>query len=278
MPTVSSAKRNVTLPFKKNLQKTGTDVRKSMVERDASELSITRQCELLGIARSTASYVPQTSQRKIDIMAYMDEIYTDDPTSGQRKIKDALRERYGIEVGRDLVRSLMRTMGIRAIYPEPHLTVPDAQHKKFPYLLRGVKVTRVNQVWSTDITYIRLKNGFVYLTAIIDWYSRRILAWKLSNTLSSDFCVDILLEAVGKYGWPEVFNTDQGCQYTSERFTKLFDDEGCTAKLSMDGKGHSLDNVYIERFWRTIKYEDIYIKGYENVVDCAKGIDAFIRR
>ena len=249
-----------------------------MVEREALDISVTKQCELLGIARSTVYYEPQISQRKLDIMERMDEIYTDDPTSGQRKIKYALRERYGIEAGRDLIRGLMRTMGIYAIYTEPHLSIPDVQHKKFPYLLRGVKVTHVNQVWSTDITYIRLKNGFVYLTAIIDWYSRRILAWRLSNSLSSDFCVDVLLDAVGKYGWPEVFNTDQGCQYTSERFTKLFDGEGCTARLSMDGKGRSLDNVYIERFWRTIKYEDVYIKGYENVVDCAKGIEAFIRR
>ena len=249
-----------------------------MVKREALDISVTKQCKLLGIARSTVYYEPQISQRKLDIMERMDEIYTDDPTSGQRKIKDALRERYGIEAGRDLIRSLMRTMGIHAIYTEPHLSIPDVQHKKFPYLLRGVKVTHVNQVWSTDITYIRLKNGFVYLTAIIDWYSRRILAWRLSNSLSSDFCVDVLLDAVGKYGWPEVFNTDQGCQYTSERFTKLFDGEGCTARLSMDGKGRSLDNVYIERFWRTIKYEDVYIKGYENVVDCAKGIEAFIRR
>ena len=136
----------------------------------------------------------------------------------------------------------------------------------------------VVEVWSTDITYIRLKHGFVYLTAIIDWYSRRILAWRLSNSLSSDFCVDVLLEAVGKYGWPEVFNTDQGSQYTSEKFTKCFEDKGCTAKLSMDGKGRSLDNVYIERFWRTLKYEDVYLKGYMDMKECFKGIKAFIDR
>lgn len=249
-----------------------------MVVRKDPELTITRQCELLGIARSTASYVPRVSGRKLDIMAYMDEIYTDDPSSGQRKIKAALEERYGIKAGRDLIRSLMRTMGIHAIYQEPHLTVPDTQHKKYPYLLRGVKATHANQVWSTDITYIRLENGFVFLTAIIDWYSRCILSWKLSNTLSSDFCVDVLLEAVQKYGWPEVVNTDQGCQYTSDKFTSLFKDEKCSAKLSMDGKGRSLDNVYIERFWRTLKYEDVYIKGYVNVIDCERGVRNFIRR
>ncbi len=160
----------------------------------------------------------------------------------------------------------------------PSENPPNATHRKYPYLLRGVKVTHVNQVWSTDITYIRLKHGFVYLTAIIDWYSRRILAWRLSNSLSSDFCVDVLLEAVGKYGWPEVFNTDQGSQYTSEKFTKCFEDEGCTAKLSMDGKGRSLDNVYIERFWRTLKYEDIYLKGYMDMKECFKGIKSFIDR
>lgn len=160
----------------------------------------------------------------------------------------------------------------------PSENPPNAMHRKYPYQLRGVKVTHVNQVRSTDITYIRLKHGFVYLTAIIDWYSRRILAWRLSNSLSSDFCVDVLLEAVGKYGWPEVFNTDQGSQYTSEKFTKCFEDEGCTAKLSMNGKGRSLDNVYIERFWRTLKYEDIYLKGYMDMKECFKGIKSFIDR
>lgn len=249
-----------------------------MVERQDTEYTVTEQCELLGISRSGVYYVPTVSERKIEIMNYMDEIYTDDPTSGQRKILAELGETYGIKAGRDLIRTLMRKMGLRAIHPGPRTTVTNAMHRKYPYLLRGVKVTHVNQVWSTDITYIRLKHGFVYLTAIIDWYSRRILAWRLSNSLSSDFCVEVLLEAVGRYGWPEVFNTDQGCQYTSEKFTKLFEDENCTAKLSMDGKGRSLDNVYIERFWRTLKYEDVYLKGYTDMKACYRGIKAFIDR
>lgn len=173
-----------------------------MVERQDAEYTVTEQCELLGISRSGVYYVPTVSERKIEIMNYMDEIYTDDPTSGQRKIQAELEKTYGIKAGRDLIRTLMRKMGLRAIHPGPRTTVPNATHQKYPYLLRGVKVTHVNQVWSTDITYIRLKHGFVYLTAIIDWYSRRILAWRLSNSLSSDFCVDVLLEAVGKYGWP----------------------------------------------------------------------------
>ena len=246
------------------------------MERGNRRYSVLEQCELLGIPRSSVYYTPKVSERKVEIMNAIDEIYTKDPTSGKRKVKAALRERYGITAGLALVRKLMQAMGLRAVYPGPRTTIPNIQHKKYPYLLRGVKVTHVNQVWSTDITYIRLKHGFVYLTAIIDWYSRRILAWRLSNSLSSDFCVEVLKEAVELYGWPEVFNTDQGCQYTSEKFTGLFEDKACTAKLSMDGKGRSLDNVYIERFWRTIKYEDVYIKGYENVAECKKGVGAFI--
>ena len=211
-------------------------------------------------------------------MNRIDEIFTEEPTFGKRRIRVTLEKQYNISIGLALTRSLMQKMGLYAVYPKPKTTIPDSQHQKYPYLLRNVKISSVNQVWSTDITYIRLKNGFAFLTAIIDWYSRRILAWKLSNTLSSDFCIEVLKEAVNKYGWPEIFNTDQGCQYTSERFTKEFEKADCTAKLSMDGKGRSLDNVYIERFWRTIKYEDIYIKGYENMVDCEKGIACYIKK
>lgn len=249
-----------------------------MVEPENKEYSVSQQCGFFGISRGTYYYEPKVSDRKFEIMNAMDEIFTEDPTSGQRKFQRALKNRYGISAGRDLIRTLMHKIGIHPVYPGPRTTIPDLQCKKYPYLLRNVDVTHVNQVWSTDITYIRLAHGYIYLTAIIDWYSRRILAWKISNTLNADFCVDILLEAVGKYGWPEIFNTDQGCQYTSDKFTKLFEAEGCTAKLSMDGKGRSLDNVYIERFWRTIKYEDIYIKGYVTVAECEAGIRAFMER
>ena len=144
--------------------------------------------------------------------------------------------------------------------------------------MRNVVINRVNQVWSTDITYIRLKKGFARLTAVIDWYGRRILSWRLSTTLSTDFCEECVREAIEKYGWPEVFNTDQGCQYTSEQFTGIFNREGCPARLSMDGKGRAYDNIFVERFWRTIKHEDVYLKGYGTVAECRKGLGEFICR
>lgn len=207
--------------------------------------SISHQCELLGISRNAYYYEPKISEYKLMVMARIDELYTKDPTSGQRKLQSNLKKFYGIEVGRRLIRHLMEIMQIAAIYPMPNLSIPNTMNKKFPYLLRNVAITHVNQVWSTDITYIRLKSGFAYLTAVIDWYSRRILSWRLSTTLSTDFCEEAVREAIRKYGWPEIFNTDQGCQYTSLLFTDIFTWEGCPTKLSMDGKGRAYDNIFV---------------------------------
>lgn len=249
-----------------------------MVDREERGLSVSRQCALLGISRNAFYYEPHVSKFKIEVMNLIDELYTDDPTSGQRKLRAALLKRHGIRVGRPLVRSLMRKMQIAAVRPKPFLSAPGEMNRKFPYLLRGVRATRANQVWSTDITYIRLKEGFAYLTAVIDWYSRRILSWRLSTTLSADFCEEAVREAIDRYGWPELFNTDQGSQYTSRQFTGIFDREGCPTRLSMDGRGRAYDNIFVERFWRTLKQEDIYIRGYESVPECRRGIAAFMKR
>src|SRR5574344_2063866 len=164
-------------------------------------------------------------------------------------------------------------LGINAVFPKKHLSIPDKQHPKYPYLLHNVAITRVNQVWSTDITYIRLKGGFVYLTAVIDWYSRCVLSRKLSTTLNAQFCIDAVREALDKYGWPEIFNTDQGCQYTSKDFTAIF--ENSPTRLSMDGKGRAFDNIFVERLWRTVKYEDVYIRGYQSVKECKAGLERY---
>lgn len=249
-----------------------------MVDPGDADNTISHQCDLLGISRNAYYYEPKFSDFKLMVMERIDKLYTLDPTSGQRKLQANLKKYYGIEVGRRLIRHLMEIMQIAAIYPKPDLSFPNKQNKAFPYLLRNVAITRVNQVWSTDITYIRLKNGFAYLTAVIDWYSRRILSWRLSTTLSTDFCEDAVCEAIQKYGWPEVFNTDQGCQYTSKQFTDIFTWKECPTKLSMDGKGRAYDNVFVERFWRTLKQEDIYIKGYETMAECRKGLEEYFVR
>lgn len=230
------------------------------------------------ISRNAYYYEPKFSDFKLKVMARIDELYTKDPTSGQRKLQANLKKYYGIDVGRRLIRHLMEIMQIAAIYPKPYLSIPDAMNRKFPYLLRNVPITHVNQVWSTDITYIRLKNGFAYLTAVIDWYSRRILSWRLSTTLSTDFCEEAVREAIQKYGWPEVFNTDQGSQYTSKQFTDIFTWEGCPTKLPMDSKGRAYDNIFVERFWKTLKQEDVYIRGYETVMECRQGLKVFMTR
>jgi len=174
------------------------------------------------------------------------------------------------------IRLLMEKMGLKAIYRKPRLSEPHLGHKVYPYQLRGVKITRVNQVWSTDITYIRLRRGFVYLTAVVDWYNRCVLSWRLSTSLDTAFCVDALEEAIERYGTPDVFNTDQGAQFTSTAFTDVLNAHG--VKISMDGKGRALDNVFVERLWRTVKHEDVYPNGYESVAECRTGLTAFFDR
>ena len=188
----------------------------------------------------------------------------------------ALKKRFHIKIGRVKVRKLMGIMGINAIYPKKNLSISNKNHKKYPYLLRNVEITRPNQVWSTDITYIRLKRGFVYLTAIIDWHSRYVLSWRISTTLDRRFCIDVLNEALAKYGKPEIFNTDQGSQYTSEEFTGIL--KAADIKISMDGRGRALDNIFIERLWRTVKYEEVFLNSYRNVQECKEGLDNFFER
>jgi len=244
-----------------------------MVEKKAS-LSITRQCGLLSISRGLFYYRPAgLSGLDLKRMEKMDELFTENPTRGTCRLSKALKKRFGLVAGRDKVRHLMDIMGISAIYPEKNLSKANPSHKKYPYLLRGLAITRTDQVWSTDITYIRLKKGFVYLTAVIDWYSRYVLSWKLSTTLDRRFCIEALNEALEKHGQPEIFNTDQGCQYTSEEFTGILKSK--QIKISMDGKGRALDNVFVERLWRTVKQEEVYLKGYRNIPECREGLKSY---
>jgi len=237
------------------------------------ELPITKQCGLLGIKRGKVYHKRKFSEKKLELMNRIDELYTEDPTRGQRRMRHALRKQFGLNVGRTVIRKIMELLGIEAIHPHRNLSSPNLQHKKYPYLLRNVPIKRVNQVWSTDITYIRLKGGFVYLTAIVDWYSRLVLAWRLSTTLDTRFCAEALQEALDKFGNPEVFNTDQGCQFTSAEFTGILESRGIA--ISMDGKGRALDNIFVERLWRTVKYDDIYLKGYTAVPECKVGLAKF---
>jgi len=246
-----------------------------MVERDG-DLSLSRQCRLLGIGRTSIYYHPFISRQKLELMRLIDEIYTEDPTRGTRRISMVLKRKHGLDVGRGKVRKLMCKLGLSAIYPKPDLSRPHPEHKIYPYLLRNVSINRVNQVWSTDITYIRLKHGFVYLCAIIDWYSRYVLSWRLSTTLDSSFCVDALKEALQKYGKPEIFNSDQGSQFTSNDFIKVLKEHDIS--ISMDGRGRALDNVFVERLWRTVKYEDIFLKDYGDVRSCYRGLCDFFDR
>jgi putative transposase len=246
-----------------------------MIDRTEA-MAICRQCELLNIGRTSVYYRPQISPKKLELMNRIDELYTEDPTRGTRRLSKALWKQFSLQAGRGKVRKLMRLLGIGAIYPTKRLSIANIQHKKYPYLLRGMPITRVNQVWSTDITYVRIKGGYVYLTAVIDWYSRFVLAWRISTTMDTRFCVEALNEALEKYGTPEIFNTDQGSQFTSTEFTGILESHGI--KISMDGKGRALDNIFVERLWRTVKQEDIYLKEYTSVSECKKGLEQYFLR
>lgn len=204
-------------------------------------------------------------------MHAMDKLYTDHPHYGKRSMSANLKN-MGLNVGVDLACTLMKTMGIEAIYRKPNLSKPNMTHKIYPYILRGVKIVRINQVWSTDITYIRMRNGFMYLTAVIDWYSRYVLAWRLSNSLDGLFCREVLLDAL-KVGLPEIFNTDQGAQYTCLQFIEILLNHGI--QVSMDGKGRAIDNVFIERLWKSVKYEDIYLRDYCEPVELHAGMSQY---
>jgi putative transposase len=233
---------------------------------------VSQQCELLDLSRSSYYYEPATeSAANLSLMALIDREYTAHPFLGSRRLTTWLRGE-GHEVNRKRVQRLMRLMGLEAVYPKPRLSVRGAGHKVYPYLLRGVAIERADQVWSTDITYIPLPVGFMYLTAVMDWHSRYVLSWRLSNTLDVDFCLEALEDALSQ-GCPEVFNTDQGVQFTAASYTQRLEAAG--AKVSMDGKGRCLDNVFVERLWRTVKYEEIYLWRHETVPALASGLSRY---
>lgn len=235
-------------------------------------MSIVRQCELIGLPRSTWYYEAQEeTAENLHLLRLLDEQYTRTPFYGSRRMVIALGKR-GWKVNRKRVRRLMQQMGIEAIYPKPRLSDPALGHKIYPYRLSGLAITRPNQVWGTDITYIRLRHGFVYLVAILDWFSRYVLAWELSNTLDTSFCLSALDWALTQ-ATPEVFNSDQGAQFTSHEFTNRLERAGIV--ISMDGRGRALDNVFTERLWRTVKYEEVYIKDYDSPVDARANLRCY---
>ena len=229
---------------------------------------------MLGISRSTLYYKKvEIKDNDLEIMKLIDMQYTKYPFYGSRRMMKWLRKEKGHKVNRKYIRRLMRLMGLEGLAPKPNTSKPRKEHKKYPYLLKGLKIDRPNQVWSTDITYIPLSRGFMYLTAIIDWYSRYVLSWRISNTLDSDFCVDALNDALRLYGRPEIFNTDQGSQFTSDDFIKPLKDNDI--QISMDGKGRWVDNVFVERLWRSLKWEEVYPKCYDTVFEAKAGIAAY---
>ena len=250
--------------------------RRVLVDRNHSELSVRRQCQLLSVARSGVYRPPPAANDDDDLalMRRIDDLFTAWPFLGSRRMTAMLRAE-GRAVNRKRVQRLMRKMGIAALGPKPRTTKPAPGHKIFPYLLRGLAVERPNQVWCADITYIPLPRGFLYLVAIMDWASRAVLAWRLSNTMDTSFCISALEEALAKFGTPEMFNTDQGSQFTSTAFTGMLAAAGI--RISMDGRGRWMDNVFIERLWRSLKHEDIYLKGYADGCEARAGIESWVR-
>ena len=244
-----------------------------LIDPDDEGLSIRKQCDLLSLNRSNLYYEKvEVSEEILRLMHRIDEIHTEYPFFGSRKIAKMLSIEDSIEIGRGKVRGLMEKMGLEAIYPKKNLSKRRQEHKVYPYLLRDIEISYPNQVWSSDITYIRLEGGFAYLVAIIDWYSRYVLSWRLSNSLDTAFCIDALEDSF-TYGCPEIFNTDQGCQFTSVDFTQCLLDRDI--RISMDGKGRALDNIFIERLWRSLKYEDIYLKNYCTIIEAERGIERY---
>lgn len=247
--------------LKKNLV-CSTDEKRQLIERKFRRIAIYRQCVLIGLARSSFYYRKCKSAADTKaVMRLIDEIYTKHPFYGIRRITDALKKMRR-SVNHKRVARLMRLMGLEAIYPKPHLSVANKEHRKYPYLLRNLSIIRPDQVWSTDITYIRLKSGYVYLAAILDWFSRYVVTWSLSITLDADFCVDMLKSAL-ETARPEIFNSDQGSQFTSDAFTGTL--ENHCIRISMDGRGRAFDNIFVERLWRSVKYEEVYLKDYNSV-------------
>lgn len=246
--------------------------KKALIEWTHPVLSVRRQCELIGVNRSSLYYkAVEVDEESLMLMSLIDEQYTKTPFYGSRKIRVFLQN-LGYWINRKRVQRLMQEMGICGICPGPNTSKKQQEHKVYPYLLKGLAITRPNQVWSTDITYIRLLKGFVYLVAILDWYSRYVLSWRLSNSLDSSFCVEALDQSF-RFGRPEIFNTDQGVQFTGTAFTaRLLDKQ---IAISMDSRGRALDNIFVERLWRTVKYEEVYLKGYQAVDEAYAGLERY---
>lgn len=233
-----------------------------MIDR-THDLPVKRQCRILNLARSTAYYTPApTSPEDLARMRRIDELHLEHPFAGSRMLRDLLRQE-GHRLGRKHVGTLMKKMGIQALYRKPNTSRRHDAHQVYPYLLRELSIEQPNQVWAADITYIPMRRGFVYLMAVMDWATRRVLSWRVSNTLTTDFCVEAVNEAIARFGCPDIFNTDQGCQFTSSEFTHLLNDHGI--RISMDGKGCWRDNVFVERLWRSVKYEEVYLRAYDTL-------------
>ena len=261
--------------LKKKSARLGIEERRRMIEPDHPTLPIVRQCELLGLARASYYHRPEPEpDENLRLMRVIDETYLAYPVFGSRQMARWLR-RQGHVVNRKRVRRLMRLMGLEAIYQKPNTSRKHPYNPVYRYLLRRLKVDRPNQVWAMDITYVPIQGGFIYLCAVIDWYSRAVLAWELSNTLDAGFCARAVAEAIDQYGVPEIFNTDQGSQFTSAEFTQPLLALG--VKLSMDGRGRALDNVFVERLWRTVKYEEIYLKCYRSQIEAETNLAVFFR-
>ena len=244
-----------------------------MIDRD-HELSVSRQAKVLGISRGSVYYLPRpVSDADLKLMRRIDELHLEYPFAGSRMLKGLLQAE-GHKVGRLHVSTLMKRMGLEALYRRPNTSKPAPGHKVYPYLLRNLPVVRPNQVWAMDITYVPMARGFVYLAAVVDWFSRKVLAWKLSITLSADFCIEALEEALVRHGRPEIFNSDQGSQFTSAEFIKVL--KAAEIAISMDGKGAWRDNVFVERLWRTVKYEEVYLRAYTGVSEARTSIGRYL--
>lgn len=247
--------------------------RRKLVESKQG-LSMRRQCELLRVNRSSLYYkAVEPEAEELELMRRMDKLHLEHPFFGSRMLSQTLRSK-GVVVNRKRVQRLMRLMGLVSTAPKPNTSKPAPEHAKYPYLLRNLKVSKPNQVWAADITFVPMATGFLYLVAVIDWFSRRVLSWRLSNTMETSFCVEALNEALARYGCPETFNTDQGSQFTSERFTDILRDH--EIKISMDGKGRYIDNIFVERLWRSLKYEEVYLWAYDSMLEARNGIAQYM--
>ena len=247
---------------------------RTLIEPEHEGISIQRQCELVGLVRSMWYYEPKPeSPEDLRLMRLLDEKYMERPYFGVLRMTEWLKKKLQEKINPKHVRRLLRKMGLMALFPKRNLSKPAPGHKKYPYLLRGLEILRPNHVWSTDITYIRLKQGFIYLVAVIDWHSRYVLSWGVSVTMESNFCVEALEQAIRKYGVPDIFNTDQGPQFTCAAFTDLLKLVG--ARISMDGRGRALDNVFVERLWRTVKYEEVYLHDYATVEEAIEALKKY---